>query len=274
VRPFDDAAPLDQEGQRVLHLIADQAGVAFDRARFARNATDARIETETERLKGVLMLSMSHDLRTPLATIRSAIESVLRFDGKHDEETRRDLLQTAAVETEKLTGFIQNLLDMARIDAGGVRAKPEPIDVNDVLEAAIDRSYRALEGKFVSRDVKIGLERIMVDRALTESALAKVLENAGKYSPNGGKILVSAQRRGDFVVVEVLDEGPGFAAGPRPDLFGKFARGIEGDGRAAGMGLGLAVAKGFLETQGATIEAENRSSHPGACVRIALPIVK
>jgi two-component system sensor histidine kinase KdpD len=274
VRPFDDAAPLDPEKRRILDLIADQAGVALDRATFARKAADARVETESERLKSVLLSSMSHDLRTPLATIRGAIESVLRYEDKYDRDMQRKLMQDAATEAEKLTGFVQNLLDMAQIDAGGVRAKPESLEAADIVDAAIDRSYRTLGGKFVSRDIKVGLPRIKADRALTESALANVIENAGKYSPAESTILVRASRQGDSVAIEILDEGPGFPAGAPPQLFGRFVRGVEGDGRPPGTGLGLAIARGFLEAQDATIEAENRSDRKGALVRIILPVDK
>jgi two-component system sensor histidine kinase KdpD len=272
VRPFDDAARLDPDQRRVLDLVALQAGVALDRARFSHEAADARVEAESERLKGALLSSVSHDLRTPLSTIRNAVESVLHYEDKHDAATRRELLRTAAGETEKLSRFVQNLLDMTRIDAGAVRAKREPAEVADLVDAAQDHARRELEGKFVSHDVSSGLPRVLVDRALTESALANVFENAGKYAPANSTILVRAYRRDRMVAVEVLDEGPGFPEDALPRLFEKFVRGVEGDGRPPGAGLGLAIAEGFLSAQGGSIEAANRSDRSGACVRILLPV--
>jgi two-component system sensor histidine kinase KdpD len=272
VRPFDDAARLDPDRRRILDLIAVQAGVALDRARFAHEAADARVEAESERLKGALLSSVSHDLRTPLATIRSAVENVLAYEDKHSPEIRRELLQTAAGEAEKLSRFVQNLLDMTRIDAGAVRAHREPTEVAEIVNAAERRADQALRNKTVSHDVSSGLPRVIVDRALTEAAFANVLENAGKYAPAHSRILIRAYRQDRMVAIEVLDEGPGFPDAALPHLFDKFVRGVEGDGRPPGTGLGLAIAKGFLVAQGGAIEAANRSDRSGASVRLFLPI--
>jgi two-component system sensor histidine kinase KdpD len=270
VRPNDDAVRLDPEQRRVLDLIAAQAGVALDRARFQREAADARVEAESERLKGTLLSSVSHDLRTPLSTVRSAIESLQRFGDKHDQATQRQLLDTAALEVTKLSRFIENLLDMSRIDAGVIRAKRQPIEITDLLDAALDRAQGALATKIVSRDVSSGLPRVFADEALAETAIANVLENAGKYAPQGSTVLVRAFRKDREVVIEVLDEGPGFPDDATAQLFDKFARGVEGDGRPPGTGLGLAIAKGFLHAQGGAIEAQNRSDRAGAIVSMRL----
>ncbi len=272
VRPLDEAARLDPDQGRVLDLIAAQAGVALDRARFAHEAADARIEAESERLKGTLLSSVSHDLRTPLSTVRTAIESLQQFGDKHDPDTRRQLLDAASSEVLRLNRFIENLLDMGRIDAGVVRVKREAIEPADLVERAIERSRAALQHKIVSRDVSMALPRILADCALAETAVVNVLENAGKYSPDNSQIIIRAFRRDHRVVIEVLDEGEGFAAAAVPRLFDKFARGIEGDGRPPGTGLGLAIARGFLEAQGATIEATNRGDRSGAIVSLGFPI--
>lgn len=272
VRPLDDAERLDPDQRRVVDLLIAQAGVALDRARFQHDAADARVEAESERLKGTLLASVSHDLRTPLATIRTAIESLQRFGDKHDRETRDALLNTAGDEVRKLSRFIENLLDMGRIDAGVVRVRKAPIEVADLVERAIDRASTSLQGRIVSRDVSVGLPRVLVDADLAEGALTNILENAGKYAPNGSVILVRAHRQDHAIAIEVLDEGAGFPDGAIAHLFDKFARGVEGDGRPPGTGLGLAIAKGFLEAQGSSIEAANRSDRPGAIVKILLPL--
>ncbi len=272
VRLTDDAARLSPEQRRILDLLAAQAGVALDRARFQREAADARIEAESERLKGTLLASVSHDLRTPLATIQSAIESLEQFGARHPPKTRDQLLATAAAETRRLKRFIENLLDMSRIDAGAVRARREPREVADLVDHALDRARNALDGKRIARDVSSGLPRVLIDLDLSESAIANVLENAGKYAPDGSAIQVRAYREGRAVIVEILDEGTGFPEAAMANLFDKFARGVDGDGRPPGTGLGLAIAKGFLEAQGGAIMVENRQDRPGACVRIKLPI--
>src|SRR5262249_51543669 len=112
VRPLDEAARLDPDQNRVLDLVAAQAGIALDRARFAHEAANARVEAESERLKGALLSSVSHDLRTPLSTVRTAIESLQQFGDKHDVETQKTLLETAVLEVRRLQRFIENLLDM------------------------------------------------------------------------------------------------------------------------------------------------------------------
>ncbi|HVY83833.1 MAG TPA: sensor histidine kinase KdpD [Caulobacterales bacterium] len=272
VRPFDDVARLDPDQRRVLDLIVTQAGVALDRARFQHEAADARVEAESERLKGVLLSSVSHDLRTPLATIRTAIESLQQFGARHDADTQRELLDTAAAEVGRLSRFIENLMEMSRIDAGVVKAKRESVEVAHLVQSAVERAHAALQRKRVSRDVSVGLPRVMIDPALAETALANVLENAGKYAPENSTVAIHAYREGRAVLIEVRDEGPGFPPMAIAQMFEKFARGVEGDGRPPGTGLGLAIAKGFLEAQGGSIEAANRSDRSGAIVSIRLPI--
>lgn len=274
VRPLDEAERLDPDQRRVLDLLSAQAGIALDRARFQHEAADARVEAEGERLKGTLLASVSHDLRTPLSTIRTAIESLQKFGDKHSASTRDELLETARTEVRRLTRFIENLLDMSRIDAGAVHIKKQPVEVLDLVEHALERMRVVLRNKVISRDVSTGLPRALVDQNLVEAAIGNVLENAAKYVPDGSTVLVRAFRQDARVVIEVLDEGEGFPPGAIAHLFDKFARGVEGDGRPPGTGLGLAIAKGFLEAQGGSIEAANRSDRPGAVVSIRLPIAE
>jgi two-component system sensor histidine kinase KdpD len=161
---------------------------------------------------------------------------------------------------------------MSRIDAGVVRVKRESVETSDLVDHAVERSRTALQHKRVSRDVSLALPRIAADAALAETALVNVLENAGKYAPDGSTISIRAFRKDHTVVIEVLDEGEGFPTAALPHLFDKFARGVEGDGRPAGTGLGLAIARGFLNAQGATIEAANRADRVGAVVSMTFPV--
>ncbi len=274
ISPLDDASRLDPDQRRVLDLVSAQAGIALDRSRYQREAADARVEAEGERLKGTLLASVSHDLRTPLSTIRTAVESLQQFGDKHDRATRDALLGAASTEVGRLTRFIDNLLDMSRIDAGAVHVKRQPTEVVDLVEHALDRMRGLLQGKIISRDVSTGLPRVFVDPNLVEAAIGNVLENAAKYAPEGSTVLVRAFRQDSRVTIEVLDEGSGFPAEAIPRLFDKFARGVEGDGRPPGTGLGLAIAKGFLEAQGGSIEAANGSDRHGAVVCMRLPIAE
>lgn len=269
VRPHDEASRLDPAQRRIVDVIAAQAGVALDRARLGAEAADARVEAEGERLKGALLDSVAHDLRTPLSTVKSALESLERF--AHDEDARLQLLRAARGEADRLARFVENLLDMNRIDAGVVRAKKERLEVIDLVEASLARAAHARAGRHIRRDVSTGLPEVIADAALAVGALANILENAVKYSPPEGAILIRAFRGDHAVVIEVLDEGPGFAPGVVGQIFGKFVRGVEGDGRPPGVGLGLAIAKGFMDAQGGAIAAENRADRSGALIRISLP---
>lgn len=273
VRPLDEASRLDPDQRRMLDLIAAQAGVALDRARFQLDAANARVEAESERLKGVLLASVSHDLRTPLATIRLAIESLQQYGDKHDAATREELLGTAGAEVRRLTRFIENLLHMSRIDSDAIQVRRRPVEVGSLVQHAIERTGAVLKANNVSCDVSSALPRVLVDPDLVEAALANVLENAAKYA-EGASVQVRAHRQDSHVVVEVLDEGSGFPPSAMPRLFDKFARGVEGDGRPPGTGLGLAIAKGFLEAQGGAIEAANRSDRSGAVISLRLPLAE
>ncbi|MBL8547955.1 MAG: sensor histidine kinase KdpD [Hyphomonadaceae bacterium] len=272
ISPLDDAPRLDPDQRRVLDLVSAQAGVALDRSRYQREAADARVEAEGERLKGTLLASVSHDLRTPLSTIRTVIESLQKFGDKHDRTTQSELLETARTEVGRLTRFIENLLDMSRIDAGAVQVKRQPAEVADLVENALDRMRGVLHNKVISRDVSVGLPQVLVDPTLIEAAIGNVLENAAKYSPEGSVVLIRAFRQDSSVVIEVLDEGAGFSPESMPNLFDKFARGVEGDGRPPGTGLGLAIAKGFVEAQGGSTGAANRTDRAGAVVSMRLPL--
>jgi two-component system sensor histidine kinase KdpD len=269
---FENTPRLDPEARRLLELIAAQTGVALERATYASRAETSRLEAQGERLKGALLSSVSHDLRTPLATVSTALQTLRLFPKGHSAKERTELLALAEAETLRLTGFVEHLLDMVRIDAGAVVPKCEPVEPADLVQAAILRASSALEGREVTFDVSSALPRIMVDYQLALAALANVLENTGKHTPRGSGIDVRARKRGALLAIEVIDSGPGIAPELLPLMFDKFARGTETDGRAPGTGLGLAIAKGFLIAQGGTIAAANRSDGSGAIFTLQFPL--
>lgn len=267
-----DEARLDPEARRLLELIAAQTGVALERATYAHRAEAARIEAESERLKGTLLSSVSHDLRTPLATVSTALQSLRLFPDGHSPQARNELLALAESETARLAGFVEHLLDMVRIDAGAVTPRREAVEPADLVAAALARAGPALTGHVLDVDVSPALPQVVVDYQLTLAALSNVLENAGKHGGEAGQIGVRARRRGDRLALEVSDTGPGIPDSLLPHLFDKFARGTEGDGRTPGTGLGLAIARGFLLAQGAGITATNRSDQRGALFTLDLPL--
>ncbi len=262
----------DQPGHWV-EIVTGHLATALARDDYAARATATGLEIERERLKADLLAAVSHDLRTPLSTILLTLQSLRRFGAAHDPADRRELLDLAETETRRLSGLVSNLLDMGRLEAGAVVVRPEAVAPADLIAAARAQAAVALAGRQVVEDVADGALELWADVSLAGSALGNVLENAGKYAPEGSTVRISFRRDGGEGVIEVEDEGAGFP-GPVEPLFAKFARGAPGDGRPPGVGLGLSIARGFLEAQGGRIEAANRPGAAGAQVRLVLPLAR
>lgn len=265
----DDLPP---DWERSVAIVQGYLAVALERTHFADLALAARLRTESEKVKADLLAAVSHDLKTPLSSILVSLQSLRRFDGKHDAKARADLLAVAEAETARLNGLVGNLLDMSRIDADALAVKPASIGVDELVVGARARAGSALDGRKVVVRLD-GALTVTADAGLTETAIANVLENAAKYSPPGKPIEIAAAAEDGMVVLTIDDHGPGFP-NPAEPLFGKFTRGVEGDGRPPGTGLGLAIARGFLEAQGGRIEAGPRDDGKGGRVRIVLPAAK
>lgn len=256
-------------------LVATVAGylsVALDRDAYAAQAVEGQVQVARERVKSDLLAAVSHDLKTPLSTILLTLQSLRTFDAGHDGETRAQLLAAAETETLRLTRMVSDLLDMNRLEAGALAVQRSTIELSAVVSAALERAGSVLQDHQVVRIDRVA-PRVLIDAKLFETALANVLENAGKYAPAGTTITVCVDGDDQQAWVEVLDEGPGFA-GPAEPLFEKFARGREGDGRPPGVGLGLSLAKGLLEAQGARIQAADRGDRTGARVRVSAPLAR
>jgi K+-sensing histidine kinase KdpD len=263
------ADELPRDWARLLETISGYVAVALERAHFAEVALTARVLSESERVKADLLAAVSHDLKTPLSSILVSLQSLRLFADSHDRKSRDDLLAVAEAETARLSGLVGNLLDMSRIDADALAVRPARVNARALVDAARLRAGAALVGRAVIEQITSKLA-VTADASLAETALANVLENAAKYSPPGSPIEIHAAEGDGGVVFAVRDKGPGFPDPVEP-LFGKFARGVDGDGRPPGTGLGLAIARGFIEAQGGRIEAGGRADGPGGEVRITLP---
>lgn len=256
---------------RLVEIVGGYLAVALDREAYAADALQGRLEIERERLKTDLLAAVSHDLKTPLATILLTLQSLAKFGEAHDAATRAELLGLAETEAARLSAMVVNLLDVNRLEAGALAVRPEPVAPGELVAQAARRAAPSLVGRRIELTTPADAALLLVDPALFESALANVLENAGKYAPPSSTVQVSSGDDGALGWIEVLDEGPGFPADIEP-LFGKFTRGVEGDGRPPGTGLGLAIARGFLEAQGGRVEAQNRADGRGARVRLWAPL--
>ena len=257
--------------QRLLDAVGHQAAVAIERLTLAEDIDQARLGAERERLRSAMLTSVSHDLRTPLASIIGSLSSLRSYRERYDEATRDELLGTALSEAERLDRFVGNLLDMTRLDAGAIEPKREAVDVGDLVSTTVRRAGPVLKDHIVATAVARDLPVLSVDFVLAEQALFNVLDNAAKYSPAGGRIEVEARRVGNRIEIVVRDEGPGIPAEAVDRLFDKFYRAQDGDRRRAGTGLGLAIAKGFVEAQGGSISARNRTDRSGAEFTVSLP---
>jgi two-component system sensor histidine kinase KdpD len=264
--------PLPADERRLLDALADQAAVAIERVALAGTLAEARLAAETERLRAALLTSISHDLRTPLASILGAVSSLRDFSGRYDAGQREELLATLQEEAERLNRFVGNLLDMTRLESGAIELRAELFDIAEIVGAVLHRAADVLARHRLQVDLAPDLPMLRVDALLFEQVLFNLLDNAAKYAPPGSRIDLRGQRDGDAVVIAVLDEGPGIPPGELQRVFDKFHRVDAQDRRRAGTGLGLAICRGFVEAQGGRIEAANRSDRDGAVLSVRLPV--
>ena len=263
---------LTPDERRLLDALCDQAAVAIERISLAKGLDEARVLAETERLRGALLTSISHDLRTPLASILGTVSSLRSFPERYGPGEREELLATLQEEAERLNRFVANLLDMTRLESGGIELRLELIDVAEIIGSALQRAGSVLAGHLVEVDIEPGLPLLRVDAVLFEQVMFNLLDNAAKYSPAIGQIHIGAARDSEVVGIEVIDEGPGIPAADLERIFDKFYRVQAQDRRRAGTGLGLAICRGFVEALGGSIAARNRSGRSGAVLTIRMPV--
>ncbi|MGW4700535.1 ATP-binding protein [Streptomyces sp. NPDC004285] len=243
---------LPAEDRRVLGAFAAQAAVVLDRQRLVGEAEEARKLAEGNRIRTSLLAAVSHDLRTPLASIKASVTSLRSDDVEWSEDDRAELLEGIEDGADRLDHLVGNLLDMSRLDTGTVTAVIRETDLDEVVPMAL----LGVPEDGVELDIPETLPMVAVDRGLLERAVANIVENAVKYSPPEQTVLVSASALADRVELRVVDRGPGVPDEAKDRIFGAFQR--YGDApRGEGVGLGLAVARGFVEAMGGTVTAED-----------------
>jgi len=263
---------LTPDERRLLDALADQVAVAIERVSLARGLAETRVLAETERLRAALLTSISHDLRTPLASIIGTVSSLRSYADKYDAKDRDELLSTLESEAERLNRFVGNLLDMTRLESGSIEMNLDLVDVAEVVGTALERACSVVARHRIEVAVAPDLPMLRLDPILFEQVLFNLLDNAAKYAPPGSRIDLLARRDGDVVAIEVIDEGPGIPQGDLERVFDKFYRVQAQDRRRAGTGLGLAICRGFVEAQGGHIEAQNRRDRSGAVLTIRFPM--
>jgi two-component system sensor histidine kinase KdpD len=270
-RPGPLLAP-DQ--RRLLDALASLAALSIERISLADDVDRARLLAETERLRSALLTSISHDLRTPLASILGAASSLESYDDLLDATGKRDLLRTIQEEAERLGRFVANLLDMTRLEAGALSLRQEPADLGEVVGSALARAGKVLSAHRVEVDIAADLPAVDLDVVLFEQALFNVLDNAAKYAPPGSLVTVRAwhEPSAGEVRLQVMDEGAGLPVDAVERVFEKFYRVQAADRQRVGTGLGLAITRGFVEAMGGRVEAANRADRSGAAFTLILPV--
>ncbi|MBV8576632.1 MAG: sensor histidine kinase KdpD, partial [Acetobacteraceae bacterium] len=263
---------LTPEQDRLLKALSDQAALAIERVNLADDVDRARLAAETDRLRSALLTSISHDLRTPLASIMGSASSLVAGEQMLDPSVKTELLQTIQEEAERLNRFIGNLLDMTRLESGPLKPRSSAADLSDIIGAALQRAGKILARHRVELDLEPNLPALELDVVLFEHVLFNLLDNAAKYSPEGSLVRLTARREQNVVRLQVMDEGGGIPPGDLDRIFDKFYRAEGTDRRRAGTGLGLAICRGFIEAMGGTITASNRKNRSGAVFTIALPV--
>lgn len=266
----EQRAILTPDERRLLDALADQAAVAIERITLAADIDQAKVEGETERLRSALLTSISHDLKTPLASIIGSITSLRKFWPSFDSATRDDLLGTVQEEAERLTRFVGNVLDMTRLEAKSIAPQLLAVDLAEMLGIVAADARRALALPRLAIEAAADLPPALIDAHLFRQVMFNLLDNAAKYAPEGA-VRVIARKVPQGIAIEVLDEGPGIPPGDLDRIFDKFFRIEVGDRRRAGTGLGLSICKGFVAAMGGSIVAENRSDARGALFRVTVP---
>jgi two-component system sensor histidine kinase KdpD len=260
---------LDPERMHLLEVLASQTAAALERSKLARKSQEAQVGIEAEKMRNALLSSVSHDLRTPLATLKGAASTLLASGPALAPELKQELLQAMVSDSERLERVVTNLLRMTQFDAGALQVRKEWQPVEEVVGSALNHVERLLGGRQVVTDVPSGLSMVPLDAVLIEQVLVNLIENAVRYSPEGAPVEIRARvDSGRFIVIEVLDRGPGIPEEDRERIFEKFHR-LHHAG--PGTGLGLAICRGIVEAHGGGIDVRDREGG-GARFRFTLPL--
>jgi two-component system, OmpR family, sensor histidine kinase KdpD len=260
------AASFSFEQDDLLAVFANQTALAIERVRSQNEAEGVRVKMQTEEMRSSLLSAVSHDLRTPLASITGSATTLRAQWDKLPEETRGELLDSISDEAERLGRLVSNLLDMTRLESG-IELRCDDYPLEEIVGSVLQRYEKQLSRRSVQVSIPEDLPTVYADDVLLGQLLQNLIENALKYSPAGSPLEIAASYANGFVQMEVRDRGPGFPPGEESRVFEKFFRGRSA-GRGAG--LGLAICRAIVDAHKGAIEAETRPDG-GAVVRVKLP---
>ncbi len=263
---------LTPDQRRLLDALVDQGALAIERVLLVEDMDRVKRTVESERLRSALLTSISHDLKTPLASVLGAASTMRDLAGALSDTEKLDLLTTVIDESERLNRFIANLLDMTKLESGAIVPNAALHDIGEIVGSALRRASKILAHHKVDLQLAADLPMLQLDAVLFEQVLFNLLDNAAKYAPADTTIAIRCRRDRDRVVLDVADEGDGIPPGELESVFDKFYRAQKGDHVRPGTGLGLAISRGFVEAMHGTIVAANRGDRSGAVLTISLPI--
>jgi len=263
-----DGRALGGEQRAFLEVYVRQVTGALERTRLKNDARAAAMRVKTEETRSALLSAVSHDLRTPLASMTGAA-TALRDDPGLGDETRAELLASICDEAERMERLVTNLLDMTQLESGARPPRREWVPLDEVVGSALTRLEKRLGDRPVRIDLPASLPLVLVDPVLLGQLFVNLLENAEKYTPRGSPIDVTALRDGDAVTVEVSDRGPGVPVGAEERIFDKFHRGAHAG--VEGVGLGLPICRAIADAHGGTLRVLHRDGG-GATFALRLPI--
>ena len=255
IRPRE--AKLSADINRMIEALLGQVSIALERTILADEAAEARATAEGEKLRSALLSSISHDLRTPLSSILGSVTTLRSLHSKMTKTVRDDLLANIEEEASRLSRFVSNILDMTKVEGGGVKLAAKQIDIADVVAAAIRRARQTWPQRKIMARMQPDVPPTRGDAALLEQLVFNLLDNANKYSAEDTSTFVAVEINGTDIFLKVEDEGIGIPGEDLERVFEKFYRVKDGDGRSPGTGLGLAICRGIAEAMGGTMKAES-----------------
>jgi two-component system, OmpR family, sensor histidine kinase KdpD len=263
---------LTPDQRRLLDALMDQGALAIERVQLVEDMDRVRRTVESDRLRAALLTSISHDLKTPLASVLGSASTIRDFSGKLSDTEKADLLATIIDESERLNRFIANLLDMTKLESGAIVPNTARHDLGEIVGSALRRAGKILVRHKVKLELEADLPMLELDAVLFEQVLFNLLDNAAKYAPEETTISLRGSRDKNSISLQITDEGAGIPQAELESVFDKFYRVQKGDHVRAGTGLGLAISRGFIEAMHGTISAANRSDRSGAVLTIRLPV--
>lgn len=250
-----------QSGKTVLEAIAGLVALALERARFLNELSRTRALEQSDELKSAILASVSHDLRTPLTSIRAAIDSILEDSTAQDPTTLREFHLIIREDVDRLSRLVENLLEMARIESSGIQLSKQWESVSELFQNTLSRCADSVKNHRVKIEMDGALPLVKIDSRLLSQVLSNLIDNACKYSPEGTEILLRAWIESDNLFLSVGDQGPGIPPNEAAHIFEKFYRLKDACPNRSGTGMGLAIARGIVRAHGGEIWVETNSDH-------------